>query len=78
MHLIIKKLFLSTSESGSVEFTKDENHQGLLDYFSFRLCEASCWEGPQDDYCFEVPSQWNTNLRVQTDTQDLSHVNNVA
>ena len=52
--------------SGILEFEQNPEHLGFLEYVSFRLCQAECWESGNSttDYCFDVPSPWDSFISV--------------
>merc|ERR1712176_1598304 len=51
------------NNGGQIVLTQNEEHNGDLEYFKFELCDTACYPneaGPANDYCFEVPSPWDT------------------
>jgi len=52
------------NNAGTFVYTQNENHHGELEYAQFSLCDADCWPDKPNDYCFDVPSPWDSNIVV--------------
>lgn len=51
------------NNAGMFTFTQNPEHEGDLEYVKFELCDTICHpneNGPNNDYCFNVPSPWET------------------
>jgi hypothetical protein len=56
--------------TGYFTYLQEQSHMGQLEYAQFNLCDPhgyedeNCWKGPQQDYCFKVPSAWDSTIEV--------------
>jgi len=49
---------------GRFVYYQNPNHMGQLEYASFNLCDSKCWPDKPNDYCFNVPSSWNSFVQA--------------
>ena len=47
---------------GTFTMMQNDLHMGQLEYASFNLCDAKCWPDKPNDYCFRVPSSWDSTI----------------
>jgi len=52
------------TNGGLFTYEQNADHWGDLEYATFSLCGASCWPDKPNDYCFEVPSPWDSTIVV--------------
>jgi len=47
---------------GNFVYEQNPDHHGELEYAQFSLCESNCWPDTPNDYCFNVPSSWDSTV----------------
>ena len=47
---------------GSFIYEQNPSHQGELEYANFGICQTRCYPDKPNDYCFNVPSSWNSYI----------------
>ena len=52
------------NNGGLFSFDQNPDHWGELEYATFSLCDTACWPDKPNDYCFEVPSPWDSLISV--------------
>jgi len=50
------------ANAGTFVYTQNADHQGELEYATFSLCDSACWPDVPNDYCFNVPSSWDSQI----------------
>ena len=50
------------ANGGIFVYHQDPTHNGDLEYAQFSLCDSNCWPDTPNDYCFNVPSSWDSTV----------------